>query len=74
MQPWEFSKIPDRFVELFKRADEVWTPSNFSRNSFVNSGVDFDKVQIIPNGINPDLFKPSGSIFPLKTKKKFKFL
>jgi glycosyltransferase involved in cell wall biosynthesis len=36
--------------------------------------VDFNKVQIIPNGIDPTLFKPFGDIYPLKTQKKFKFL
>lgn len=38
------------------------------------SGVDSDKIQIIPNGINPALFKPFGATHKLETKKKFKFL
>ena len=74
MQPWEFSKIPDDFVTLFNSADEVWTTSNFSRQSFVDSGVDFNKVQVIPNGIDPTVFKPFGSLYPLQTTKRFKFL
>ena len=74
MQPWEFSKLDDRFVPIFNNADEIWTPSNFSRNSFINSGIDSNKIQIMPNGINPHLFKPFGDEYPLKTKKKFKFL
>ena len=74
MQPWEFSKLDDRFVPIFKNADEIWTPSNFSRNAFINSGIDGNKIQIMPNGINPQLFKPFGNKYPLKTKKKFKFL
>lgn len=73
-QPWEYSLLTKEFVELFNQADEIWTPSNFSRNSFINSGVDFNKVQIVPNGINPSIFKPGKSNFPLKTNKKLKFL
>jgi glycosyltransferase involved in cell wall biosynthesis len=74
IQPWEFSSLRKDFVDIFNQANEIWTPSNFSRNAFVNSGVDFDKVQIIPNGINPDLFKPFGKKYNLQTSKKLKFL
>ncbi len=74
MQPWEYSRIWKSTAEIFKRADEIWTPSNYSRQSFINSGIDFNKVQIIPNGINPDLFKPNGETYQLPTSKKFKFL
>lgn len=74
MQPWEFSRLRKDIVEIFNNADEVWTPSLFSRDSFVNSGVDPNKVQIIPNGIDPELFKPYGEKFKLYTSKKLKLL
>ncbi len=74
MQPWEFTQLRADFVELFNDADEVWTPSNFCRNVYVDSGVNPDKVQIIPNGINPELFTPAGPKFKLRTKKKLKLL
>ncbi len=74
MQPWEYSCLPESFAELFKQADEIWTPSTYSRNSMLRSGIPFNKVQVIPNGINPDLFKPNGEIYHLETGKKLKFL
>jgi glycosyltransferase involved in cell wall biosynthesis len=74
MQPWEFSVLREDFVELFKQADELWTPSNFSRKAFIESGIDADKVQVIPNGIDPALFKPFGNKYNLPTKKQFKLL
>ncbi|MCX7735232.1 MAG: glycosyltransferase [Candidatus Kapabacteria bacterium] len=74
MQPWEFSTLRKDFADLFNQADEIWTPSNYSRQSFINSGVDFNKVQVIPNGIDPEIFKPTGDKFELKTNKKLKFL
>ena len=73
-QPFEFSSIPIKMAEIFSQADEVWTPSNFCRQAFVNSGVDPNKVQIIPNGINPEIFSPEGVVYNLPTKKRFKFL
>ncbi len=74
MQPWEYSTLPKAFVEIFRQADEIWTPSTFSRQCFINSGLDFDKVQVVPNGIDPVLFTPEGEKFKLKTNKKFKLL
>ena len=74
MQPWEFSSFRKDFVKIFNQAEEIWTPSNYSRNAFVNSGINPNKVQVIPNGIDPELFKPYGNKYPLKTKKKLKLL
>ena len=74
MQPWEFSTLRQDFADLFKQADEVWVPSNYNRQAYLNSGLDFNKVQVIPNGIDPELFKPSGEKYNLTTNKKLKFL
>ncbi len=73
-QPWEFTALRKDFFEFFRQADEIWTPSNFSRNAFINSGLDPDKVQIIPNGVDPRIFSPKGNIPDLPTKKTFRFL
>jgi glycosyltransferase involved in cell wall biosynthesis len=75
-QPWEFSTLRRDFVSLFDKADELWTPSTFSRNSFIRSGIQPEKVQIIPNGIRPSLFTPYGGKhdFQSKTGRKLTFL
>ncbi len=73
-QPWEFSRLTKKFVQIFQNADEIWVPSNFTRNAYIASGLDFNKVQIVPNGVNPEVFKPIGKVYKLGTKKKFKFL
>lgn len=74
MQPFEFNRCTNNFVQIFNKADELWTPTNYSRQAFLNSNIDGDKVQLIPNGCNPLLFKPYGEKYKLKTNKKFKFL
>ena len=73
MQPWEFSQLRKDFVEFFAQADQIWTPSNYSRQCMINSGLDFNKVQIVPNGIDPTIFKPIGEKYKLNTYKKLKF-
>ena len=73
-QPWEFSQLRKDWVETMNQADEVWTPSNFCRDIFVRSGVLANKVQVIPNGIDPTIFTPEGNVPELPTTKRFKFL
>jgi GT2 family glycosyltransferase/glycosyltransferase involved in cell wall biosynthesis/predicted SAM-dependent methyltransferase len=74
MQPWELDVLPEEFVKTFKSADEIWTPSNFSRRAFINSGIEPAKIQVIPNGVNTDIFKPEGEKYKLETDAALKIL
>ncbi|MEN6294910.1 MAG: glycosyltransferase [Chloroherpetonaceae bacterium] len=74
MQPWEFSQLTKEIAKIFQNADQIWTPSHYSRQCMIESGIDFNKVQVVPNGIDPKLFTPNGNTYPLKTNKKLKFL
>jgi glycosyltransferase involved in cell wall biosynthesis len=74
MYPWEYSAVPEYYVDVFNQTEEIWTPSNFSRNAFVSSGVDPSKVHIVPNGADPEFFSPVGESLVLPTTKRFKFL
>ena len=74
MHPWEYSAIPQFYADTFTLAEEIWTPTHFSRNSFLSSGIDPSKVHIIPNGTDPRLFTPVGDSLRLQTTKRFKFL
>jgi len=69
-QPWEFGRIPRRWVEeIRRRVDEVWTPSEASRQGFVESGVSPDLVQVVPNGVDLARFTPSGRAERLAAKE-----
>jgi glycosyltransferase involved in cell wall biosynthesis/Tfp pilus assembly protein PilF len=74
MQPWEYDVLLENLTNIFSYADELWTPSEFSKQSFINSGIPEDKVHVIPNGINPNVFKLDGPALSLPTEKKFKIL
>ncbi len=74
MQPWEFGALPRKYLPVFEQADEIWTPSTVSRAAFIRSGVAPEKVQVIPNGIDPWRFRPAGERFPLPTQKRFRLL
>lgn len=69
-QPWEFGRVPKRWVEEVRtRVDEVWAPSEAARAAFVASGVAPDLVQVVPNGIDPAHFTPEGPARALPTQK-----
>lgn len=60
IQPWEFGSLPVDWVEGIARSvDEVWTHSHYVKEVYLRSGVDPGKVQMIPLGVNPDLFNPN---------------
>jgi glycosyltransferase involved in cell wall biosynthesis len=76
--PWEYGRLPRAWVEPLRNGavDEVWTPSPFCRQMFLDEGVPPERVAVVPNGIDPERFSPDAPIvpYPLATAKRFKFL
>ncbi|MDX6555380.1 MAG: hypothetical protein QOD86_1575 [Miltoncostaeaceae bacterium] len=69
-QPWEYGRIPAEWLEEIRRGvDEVWTPSAFARQAFVDSGVAPELVHVVPNGVDLARFTPAGPRRPLPTTK-----
>ncbi len=61
IQPWEFGAAPVDWVEGINRnVDELWVPSAHVRDTYVGSGVDPERVAVIPNGVDLELFAPAG--------------
>jgi tetratricopeptide (TPR) repeat protein len=75
IQPWEFGSLPMEWVQGIERGvDEVWVPTQFVRETYIQSGVCPERVRVVPNGVNTDRFHPQVSPMTLPTKKGFKFL
>jgi len=76
--PWEYGALPRTWLEALRSGavDEVWTPSTFCRQMFLDAGIPPDRVAVVPNGIDPKRFSPSAPTvpYPLATEKAFKFL
>lgn len=82
--PWEAGAIPNELVNhINNTVDELWCPSEYIKQLHINSGVLKRKIQVIPNGIDLDIFNPEtlnkgnnkqkiDSL--IKNTKKFKFL
>lgn len=49
---WETNKLPDKWVKSINLMPEVWVPSNFNLESFINSGVT-SKIKVVPHIWHP---------------------
>jgi len=74
-QPWEYARLPEEWVEpMSNLVDEIWVPSRYVMKSFIASGIPSDLVQVVPCGVNTEIFNPHAKPYPVATAKKFKFL
>ena len=74
-QPWEFGRIPAAWVDKIRRTvDQVWTPSEYSKRAYVESGVSEEIVRVLPNGVDLATFTPDGPRRSLPTTKSTVFL
>jgi glycosyltransferase involved in cell wall biosynthesis len=75
IQPWEFGRLPrDWLPALRNHVTEAWVPSKYVRDVYVASGIDEEKVKVIPWGCNPDVFRPDAPPALLSTSRTFRFL
>ena len=75
IQPWEFGSLPAEWIAQARNVQQFWVclPEHV-RQVYVQSGIPEAKVRIVPNGIDPERFRPGLPPLALPTKKKFKFL
>ncbi len=60
-QPWEFGEIPALWAERIRtRVDEVWTASEYARQSYLAAGVAPELVHVVRNGVDLERFRPDG--------------
>ena len=72
---WEKTKQPENFFNKWKEFDQLWVPSQWQAECTINQGVDSDKVKVVPEGVDVDIFFPE-EVTKLEEYKdnKFKFL
>lgn len=68
LQPWDFFRKMNDY-------DEVWVPSKWQRDCMINQGYDSKKIQVVPEGVDSNIFFPE-KVEPLEIFKdgRFKFL
>jgi glycosyltransferase involved in cell wall biosynthesis len=75
LQPWEFGSLPRDWLDpLTHLVDEVWLPTRYVRDCFVQAGVPAERCQVVPLGFDPAVFHPGVRPLPLGTRRAFTFL
>jgi glycosyltransferase involved in cell wall biosynthesis len=67
----EVDGIPADWILLANALDEVWVPSTFNRETFLNSGLQVP-IHVMPLGVNPDYFNPKIRAF--RPSQRYTFL
>lgn len=75
IQPWEFGSLPERWVyNINKFVDQAWVPTEFVKQSYLDSGILPEKVAVVPNGVDTARFNGEAPPLILETEKSFRFL
>lgn len=71
---WESTLLPSHFLEKLREYDEVWVPSKWQKDCMAKQGYDEDKIKIVPEGVDVDVFYPEENInHELTSDGRFKF-
>ena len=55
---WETSRVPDSHLQHLRGLDEIWTPTDWGRRVLSESGLQNVPVEVVPEGVDPDVFRP----------------
>jgi glycosyltransferase involved in cell wall biosynthesis len=70
---WEESSIPREWIDDLNTLDGISVTTNFVKDVLTKSGVK-SRIEVIPNGVEIDLFQKDIPPMKLNTNKKFLFL
>jgi len=70
---WEESSVPREWIDDFNTLDGMLVPTNFVKDVLIKSGVK-SRIEVIPTGVEIDLFQKDIPSMKINTNKKFLFL
>jgi len=70
---WESTLQPQDFFNKLKEFDEMWVPSKWQRECTINQGYDPNKIKVVPEGVDTNIFFPDETATHPLTKDKFTF-
>lgn len=68
---WETTRLPRYYVRHIERADQVWVPTEWGRDLFVGSGMDPNRIRVVPEGVDATRFAPASA---RPERPEFRFL
>ena len=57
---FESTRVPEVIMQTMLRADVVWVPSDWGRDTLIANGMDADRVDVVPEGVDTSRYHPWG--------------
>lgn len=58
---FETNSIPNGWLGRMQNLTEIWVPSQFNKQTFINGGLDEKKIFVLPGSINTKIFDPANA-------------
>jgi glycosyltransferase involved in cell wall biosynthesis len=55
---FESTRVPPIVMDTMLKADLVWVPSEWGKQTIVGCGLDPNKVDVVPEGVDPTIYHP----------------
>jgi len=55
---WETTEQPKEYFECIKKFDQFWVPTNWQRNCTIKQGYPADKIKVVPEAVDGNIFYP----------------
>jgi len=56
---WESTRQPEEFFNRILEADQFWVPSNWQKQCTIEQGYDKDRIKVVPEGVDANIFNPN---------------
>ncbi|HET6202502.1 MAG TPA: glycosyltransferase [Planctomycetota bacterium] len=70
---FDTDRLPPVWAARCNRMDEVWVPSTFNVETFARSGVDLDRLRVVPTPLDPREFVRSDGARGARNGRRFLF-
>jgi glycosyltransferase involved in cell wall biosynthesis len=70
---FESTKIPENILAVCQTSEQVWVPTDWGRSILIANGIRPDRIRVIPEGVDSDLFHTHGRK-PYTKDRPFRFL
>jgi autotransporter strand-loop-strand O-heptosyltransferase len=70
---WESTLQPEGYFNKLKEFDELWVPSKWQRDCTIKQGYDPNKIKVVPEGVDINVFFPEKKSHELTSDGRFKF-
>ncbi len=55
---WETSRVPAHFVKALEKSEQIWVPTDWGREIFLQAGLSDTRISVVPEGVDVKRFSP----------------